>query len=122
MRYLEQIQFAHGGAGFCMSRSLATKMGNLIYKNINNVYMNCMHPDDVLMGAIVHFHGGHFTETQLLHSNYEDMRSIKPESLNDQISFGYKNNNTISINRTVKNDPTGFFSLHCMLFKDSEIC
>jgi hypothetical protein len=78
--------------------------------------------DDVMLGALVNFHGANITEVSEFHSHLENMISLNEESFKDQVSFGYTYKNTVSVSKVKKNDPTRMISLHCSLFPDFEIC
>ncbi|CAG0915904.1 unnamed protein product [Notodromas monacha] len=83
--------FATGGAGFCISRSLALKMmpiasGGKFISIGDRIRL----PDDVTMGYIIeHLLGQDLTVIKGFHSHLEPMKSISAEELPEQITFSY---------------------------------
>lgn len=74
------------------------------------VYDSFRWPDDVVLGAVVHFYGRNITKIPVFHSQYENMLSIfESETCKHQVSFSHIPSFNIS-------DATGFISLHCKLF------
>ncbi|CAG0883739.1 unnamed protein product [Darwinula stevensoni] len=121
--------FATGGAGFCLSRSLALKMvphasGGRFIRIGEKIRL----PDDVTMGYIIeHLLGKNLTVIEGFHSHLEPMQFLNPDSFHEQITFGY------NVNGTARNvlridgfstleDPTRFLSLHCFLFPEFAPC
>ena len=83
--------FATGGAGFCLSRSLATKMlpiaGGGRFETVGD---KIRLPDDVTMGYIAdHLLQTPLTVVEEFHSHLEPQRFITEHKLSDQISFSY---------------------------------
>lgn len=83
--------FATGGAGFCLSRSLATKMlpiaGGGKFETVGD---KIRLPDDVTMGYIAeHMLNTPLTVIDEFHSHLEPQRFISVDNLADQISFSY---------------------------------
>lgn len=122
--------FATGGAGFCLSRSLAEKMlpiaGNGKFVSIGD---KIRFPDDVTMGFIIeHMLKIPLTVLDQFHSHLEPMEFLRPETFQDQVSFSYakmKNDdwNIVKIDGfDKKTDPKRFFSLHCHLFPYYSFC
>uniref|UniRef100_A0A131XRV5 Putative fringe glycosyltransferase n=1 Tax=Ixodes ricinus TaxID=34613 RepID=A0A131XRV5_IXORI len=121
--------FATGGAGFCISRSLALKMlpiaggGKFI-----SIGEHIRLPDDVTMGYIVeHLLKKKLTVVENFHSHLEPMKFLKKEALSDQVTFSYsrfgKEMNVLSIDGfPYRVDPTRFLSLHCHLFPNFSFC
>ncbi|XP_053202888.1 fringe glycosyltransferase-like [Panonychus citri] len=114
--------FATGGAGFCLSRTLANKM--IPYAS-NGSFMEVGEkirlPDDVTIGYIIeHLLGINLTVVEQFHSHLEPMKFIRKEILKDQITFSYYEMNVVdvnSVNDTIDNleDPTRFKALYCHL-------
>nr|UZQ18782.1 Fringe [Doryteuthis pealeii] len=115
--------FATGGAGFCISRSLALKMmphagsGRLM-----NVGEKIRLPDDCTVGYII----GHILKKQLtieesFHSHLEALWLLRPFDLDRQVTFSYskygEKMNIVNVpGFTNKEDPTRLWSIHCHLF------
>lgn len=121
--------FATGGAGFCISRSLALKMMPLAGGGkFISVGEKIRLPDDVTMGYIIeHLLRKKLTIVEEFHSHLEPMRFISLDNLDNQISFGYSNYgtemNVLSIpGLPDRVDPTRMYSLHCRLFPASIYC
>lgn len=121
--------FATGGAGFCLSRALTLKMlpiaGGGKFINIGD---RIRFPDDVTMGFIIeHLLKVNLTVVDNFHSHLEPMEFIRPETLQDQVSFSYalmkKEWNVVKIDGfDTKTDPKRFYSLHCHLFPYFSFC
>ncbi|XP_039747304.1 LOW QUALITY PROTEIN: fringe glycosyltransferase [Pararge aegeria] len=121
--------FATGGAGICLSRSLALKMlpiasgGRFI-----SICESIRFPDDVTLGYIIeHLMEKNLTRLPELHSHLEQMKLLNPETFRDQISFSYsktsKGWNVINVpGFNYRYDPTRFLSLHCYLFPYFKYC
>ncbi|TRY68616.1 hypothetical protein TCAL_03222 [Tigriopus californicus] len=116
--------FATGGAGFCVSRTLALKMapyaGNGKFVETGDQFW---FPDDVTLGYIVeHLLGERLTVIPEFHSHLEPMKRIPPEEISQQISFSYISyngvQNVIDLPGPLPTDadPTRFYSLHCLLY------
>ncbi|KAJ0180368.1 hypothetical protein K1T71_003772 [Dendrolimus kikuchii] len=121
--------FATGGAGFCISRSLALKMlpvasGGRFISICESIRL----PDDVSIGFIIeHLLNKKLTLLPEFHSHLEQMKLLQPESFKQQISFSYsKHNDDWNVVNVAgfdtDYDPTRFLSLHCFLFPHSKIC
>ncbi|TRY69066.1 hypothetical protein TCAL_11281 [Tigriopus californicus] len=120
--------FATGGAGFCLSRSLALKMrpvaGGGKFELVGD---KIRLPDDVTMGYIAeHLLHTPLTVIEEFHSHLEPQRLIE-KSLDSQISFSYSKYgnemNTLVIEGfNDEEDPTRFKSLHCKLFPNFSWC
>ncbi|KAJ8722877.1 hypothetical protein PYW07_004057 [Mythimna separata] len=129
MRTSFSFWFATGGAGFCISRSLAFKMlpvasgGRFI-----SVCEGIRLPDDVTMGFIIeHVVKNNLTLVPEFHSHLEQMKLLPLETFRDQISFSYsgpkENINVINVpGFDTRYDPTRFLSLHCFLFPHFKFC
>lgn len=122
--------FATGGAGFCLSRSLALKMmpvasgGKFI-----SIGEKIRLPDDVTMGYIIeHLLRKPLTVIDQFHSHLEPMKFLRQDTFHDQITFSYSRYsrdemNVVKIdgfNRRI--DPTRFLSIHCFLFSYFSFC
>lgn len=122
--------FATGGAGFCLSRSLAEKMlpiaGNGKFVSVGD---KIRFPDDVTMGFIIeHMLKIPLTVVDQFHSHLEPMEFLRPETFQDQVSFSYAKMkkddwNIIKIDGfDEETDPKRFLSLHCHLFPYYSFC
>jgi len=117
--------FATGGAGFCVSRTLALKMAPYAadgrFVEAGNRFW---FPDDVTFGYIVeHQLGINLTVIPEFHSHLEPMADMKEDDLHNQISFSYtavegNKDNVLDIQGPFSPsiDPTRFYSLHCRLY------
>lgn len=121
--------FATGGAGFCISRSLALKMLPLAGRGkFISIGEHIRLPDDVTMGYIVeHLLKKNLTVVENFHSHLEPMKFLKKEGLSDQVTFSYskfgKELNVLNIDGfSPRVDPTRFLSLHCQLFPNFSFC
>ncbi|GBP76620.1 Fringe glycosyltransferase, partial [Eumeta japonica] len=83
--------FATGGAGFCLSRSMALKMlpiasGGRFISICERIRL----PDDVSMGFVIeHLLKKNLTVVNEFHSHLEQMKLLDRETYRDQISFSY---------------------------------
>jgi len=122
--------FATGGAGFCLSRSLAVRMlpvaGGGRFESVGE---KIRLPDDVTMGYISdHVLRTPLTVVKEFHSHLEPQRFLSAErDFDDQISFSYSKYgaemNVIEVDGFSKEeDPTRFMSLHCKLFPHFSWC
>ncbi|XP_047098976.1 fringe glycosyltransferase [Schistocerca piceifrons] len=122
--------FATGGAGFCLSRALALKMmpvasgGKFI-----SIGEKIRLPDDVTMGYIIeHMLQKPLTVIEQFHSHLEPMKFLRPDTIQDQITFSYSHYskdemNVVKIDGFDKRiDPTRFLSIHCFLFPYFSFC
>jgi len=121
--------FATGGAGFCLSRSLALKMKPLASGGkFISIGDKIRLPDDVTMGYVVeHMLRKQLTVIDKFHSHLEPMKFLKHSQLSDQISFSYSRYgqemnvlNLDGFNNQI--DPYRFLSLHCLLFPNFSFC
>jgi len=121
--------FATGGAGFCVSRTLAMKMAPFAvdgkFVEAGNQFWL---PDDVTLGYIIEQNLGlNLTVVPQFHSHLESMSSLTPDELESDISFSYllEDNkiNVVDVGGPFPPsvDPTRFYSLFCKLFK-AELC
>jgi len=121
--------FATGGAGFCVSRTLAMKMAPYAvdgkFVEAGNQFW---FPDDVTLGFIIeHKLGIPLTVVQEFHSHLEPMALLTKEELHTHISFSYliegTKSNIVPITGPFPPsiDPTRFYSLHCSLHS-AELC
>uniref|UniRef100_A0A2C9KU68 Fringe-like glycosyltransferase domain-containing protein n=1 Tax=Biomphalaria glabrata TaxID=6526 RepID=A0A2C9KU68_BIOGL len=121
--------FATGGAGFCISRSLALKMGpyaggGRFVTTAEKVRL----PDDCTVGYIIEYLlKNRLTVIEEFHSHLETLWLIRPHQLKKQITVSYSEYsskpNVINVqgfNST--QDPTRFLSLHCFLFPNFSEC
>ncbi|XP_077291970.1 fringe glycosyltransferase [Arctopsyche grandis] len=121
--------FATGGAGFCLSRALASKMipvasGGKFISIGDKIKL----PDDVTMGYIIeHLLGKPLTVVEQFHSHLESMKFLRRDTLHDQVSFSFSNHkdewNVVNVEGFDLNyDPNRFLSLHCFLFPYFSFC
>ncbi|XP_072044630.1 beta-1,3-N-acetylglucosaminyltransferase radical fringe-like [Amphiura filiformis] len=116
--------FATGGAGYCISRSLALKMspyasGGTFKSMCNRIRL----PDDVSIGFIIEtLLKQPLTRINKFNSHLQSLRTIKPDQLSKQITLSYgideKRINVVQIPNgaySETQDPTRFKSLHCLL-------
>jgi len=127
--------FATGGAGFCLSQSLASKMIPLIgggkFEDIGD---KIRLPDDVTMGYVAeHLLGVPLTVISDFHSHMEPHKALPGHDSNllaEGISYSYvlKEDSTMSNVLDIPDalpldeDPTRFKSLHCKLFSTFSWC
>jgi len=119
--------FATGGAGFCLSRSLAERMESLAADGkFSSVADKMRLPDDVTMGYVVELLAGvPMTKVTEFHSHLEPLRLVT--DLNKQISFSYSSYgsemNVVEVEGfSEEKDPTRFQSIHCHLFPEVRWC
>ncbi|NXK82105.1 MFNG acetylglucosaminyltransferase, partial [Amazona guildingii] len=122
--------FATGGAGFCISRKLASKMvpwasgrNFLITSELIRL------PDDCTVGYIIECKvGGHLLPNELFHSHLENLQLIPPSQLTQQVTLSYgvfeNKLNVIELSGpfSPQKDPSRFRSLHCHLYPDTSWC
>ncbi|XP_076003753.1 beta-1,3-N-acetylglucosaminyltransferase lunatic fringe-like [Genypterus blacodes] len=120
--------FATGGAGFCLSRGLALKMKP--WASGGNFMATAEHirlPDDCTMGYIVEgLLGVSLIRSALFHSHLENLPLVL--DVHKQVTLSYStmetNRNTVSLKGpfSIKEDPTRFRSVHCLLYPDTPWC
>ncbi|VDD94382.1 unnamed protein product [Enterobius vermicularis] len=120
--------FATGGAGFCLSRSLLTKMVSYIRNGgFEMLGEQLKLPDDITLGYLInHLLNVNLTFIQKFHSHLEPLQDIPGDDLRDQISLsagsyvkGERNLVNVPVIFSTKDDPRRFRSLHCFLYTDS---
>ncbi|XP_072319903.1 beta-1,3-N-acetylglucosaminyltransferase lunatic fringe-like [Eucyclogobius newberryi] len=120
--------FATGGAGFCLSRSLALRMepwsSGAAFMNTSDMIRL---PDDCTVGFIVEgLLGVALTRSPLFHSHLENLSTIT--DLHSQVTLSYgpledaRNTVTIRGAFSTQHDPTRLRSLHCLLYPDTPWC
>uniref|UniRef100_A0A1B6EG05 Fringe-like glycosyltransferase domain-containing protein n=1 Tax=Clastoptera arizonana TaxID=38151 RepID=A0A1B6EG05_9HEMI len=122
--------FATGGAGFCLSRSLALKMMPLASDGkFISIGEKIRLPDDVTMGYIIeHLLRKPLTVVDQFHSHLEPMKFLRQDTFHKQITFSYSRYSKDEVNVVkidgfdMRIDPTRFFSLHCFLFSHFPFC
>ncbi|GFO33208.1 beta-1,3-n-acetylglucosaminyltransferase [Plakobranchus ocellatus] len=121
--------FATGGAGFCISRSLALKMapyasGGRFMTTAEQIRL----PDDCTIGYIIeHLLKQRLTIINLFHSHLEALWLIKRHQLEKQVTFSYSKYsgklNVLNVDGfDVEEDPTRLKSVHCLLFPTFREC
>lgn len=126
------FRFGTGGAGYCISRSLALKMSPIASGGrFMSVCEGIRMPDDVAIGFVIEqLLKVNITEVPEFHSHLEQMKLLPLNKLRDQISFGFfwKKNYKDTVNAvnvpgfSARYDPTRFLSLHCFLFPYFQFC
>ncbi len=124
--------FGTGGAGFCLSSSLASKMAPKVAEGgLVGVCDRLRLPDDVAVGYVA----GQLKELTVIpefHSHLEPQRDLGGiADLERQISFSYSRwdsekefLNVLDLEGPwdLDQDPTRFYSLHCLLYPNVEWC
>ncbi|XP_075357307.1 beta-1,3-N-acetylglucosaminyltransferase manic fringe isoform X5 [Mycteria americana] len=122
--------FATGGAGFCISRKLASKMvpwasGGNFMSTSELIRL----PDDCTVGYIIECKvGGQLLPNALFHSHLENLQLIPPSRLTQQVTLSYgvfeDKLNVIELSGpfSPQEDPSRFRSLHCHLYPDTSWC
>ncbi|KAJ0051249.1 hypothetical protein NL108_016543 [Boleophthalmus pectinirostris] len=120
--------FATGGAGFCLSRSLALRMqpwtsGGAFMNTSDMIRL----PDDCTVGFIVEgLLGVALTHSPLFHSHLENLSTVT--DLRSQVTLSYSlvenTRNTVHITGgfSTQQDPTRLRSVHCLLYPDTPWC
>ncbi|XP_061868104.1 beta-1,3-N-acetylglucosaminyltransferase manic fringe isoform X1 [Colius striatus] len=123
--------FATGGAGFCISRKLASKMVPWASgRNFLSTSELIRLPDDCTVGYIIECKvGGHLLPNALFHSHLENLQLIPPSQLTQQVTLSYgvfeNKLNVIELSGpfSPQEDPSSRFrSLHCHLYPDTSWC
>ncbi|KAJ6658880.1 hypothetical protein lerEdw1_019516 [Lerista edwardsae] len=122
--------FATGGAGFCISRKLATKMAPWASGHNFLITSELIHlPDDCTVGYIIECRlGGRLVPSALFHSHLEDLQLIQRSQLTKQVTLSYgifeKKLNAIKLGSpfSQQEDPSRFRSLHCLLYPGTSWC
>lgn len=123
-----EFWFATGGAGFCLSRSLALRMEPW---SSDGAFMDTSEmirlPDDCTVGFIVEgLLGVGLIRSPLFHSHLETLGLLS--DLRSQVTLSYSllenSENTVSIRGafSTRHDPTRFRSVHCLLYPDTPWC
>ncbi|KAM6137009.1 LOW QUALITY PROTEIN: beta-1,3-N-acetylglucosaminyltransferase manic fringe [Pterocles gutturalis] len=122
--------FATGGAGFCISRKLASKMVPWASgKNFLSTSELIRLPDDCTVGYIIECKvGGQLLPNALFHSHLENLQLIPPSQITQQVTLSYgvfeNKLNVIELSGpfSPQEDPSRFRSLHCHLYPDTSWC
>ncbi|NXX13831.1 MFNG acetylglucosaminyltransferase, partial [Podargus strigoides] len=122
--------FATGGAGFCISRSLASKMVPCVSgRNFLSTSELIHLPDDCTVGYIIECKvGGQLLPNALFHSHLENLQLIPLSRLTQQVTLSYgvfeNKLNVIELGGpfSPQEDPSRFRSLHCHLYPDTSWC
>ncbi|NXJ68495.1 MFNG acetylglucosaminyltransferase, partial [Rostratula benghalensis] len=123
--------FATGGAGFCISRKLASKMVPWASgRNFLSTSELIRLPDDCTVGYIIECKvGGQLLPNELFHSHLENLQLIPPSRLTQQVTLSYgvfeNKLNVIELRGpfSPQEDPSSRFrSLHCHLYPDTFWC
>ena len=117
--------FATGGAGFCLSRSLITKMRTYVPNGgFELLCENLKLPDDIALGYLINYLlNVNLTVIPKFHSHLEPLYDIPTKNFHNQISFSagsYRadEENVVKVPEIypAKDDPQRFRSLHCFLY------
>ncbi|NXU52760.1 MFNG acetylglucosaminyltransferase, partial [Turnix velox] len=123
--------FATGGAGFCISRKLASKMVPWASgRNFLSTSELIRLPDDCTVGYIIECKvGGQLLPNALFHSHLENLQLIPSSQLTQQVTLSYgvfeNKLNVIELGGpfSPQKDPSSRFrSLHCHLYPDTSWC
>ncbi|NWU47983.1 MFNG acetylglucosaminyltransferase, partial [Dromas ardeola] len=123
--------FATGGAGFCISRRLASKMVPWASgRNFLSTSELIRLPDDCTVGYIIECKvGGQLLPNALFHSHLENLQLIPTARLTQQVTLSYgvfeNKLNVIELSGpfSPQEDPSSRFrSLHCHLYPDTSWC
>ncbi|XP_071586363.1 beta-1,3-N-acetylglucosaminyltransferase manic fringe isoform X1 [Heliangelus exortis] len=123
--------FATGGAGFCISHKLATKMVPWASgRNFLSTSELIRLPDDCTVGYIIECKvGGKLLPNTLFHSHLENLQLIPHSRLTQQVTLSYgvfeNKLNVIELRGpfSPQEDPSSRFrSLHCHLYPDTSWC
>ncbi|KAM9637634.1 beta-1,3-N-acetylglucosaminyltransferase manic fringe isoform 1-T1 [Morphnus guianensis] len=123
--------FATGGAGFCISRKLASKMVPWASgRNFLSTSELIRLPDDCTVGYIIECKvGGQLLPNALFHSHLENLQLIPPSRLTQQVTLSYgvfeNKLNVIELSGpfSPQEDPSSRFrSLHCHLYPETSWC
>ncbi|XP_060632989.2 beta-1,3-N-acetylglucosaminyltransferase manic fringe [Anolis sagrei] len=122
--------FATGGAGFCISRRLATRMVPWASGINFLITSELIHlPDDCTVGYIIECKlASRLVPSNLFHSHLENLHLIQNPQLTKQVTLSYgifeKKLNTIRLAGpfSSQEDPSRFRSLHCLLYPDTSWC
>ncbi|NXE18487.1 MFNG acetylglucosaminyltransferase, partial [Ardeotis kori] len=123
--------FATGGAGFCISRKLASKMVPWASgRNFLSTSELIRLPDDCTVGYIIECKlGGQLLPSALFHSHLENLQLIPPSQLTQQVTLSYgvfeNKLNVIELSGpfSPEEDPSSRFrSLHCHLYPNTSWC
>ncbi|NXE81170.1 MFNG acetylglucosaminyltransferase, partial [Cochlearius cochlearius] len=123
--------FATGGAGFCISRKLASKMVPWASgRNFLSTSELIRLPDDCTVGYIIECKvGGKLLPNALFHSHLENLQLIPSSRLTQQVTLSYgvfeNKLNVIELSGpfSPQEDPSSRFrSLHCHLYPDTSWC
>ncbi|KAG7486227.1 beta-1,3-N-acetylglucosaminyltransferase manic fringe-like [Solea senegalensis] len=125
-----QFWFATGGAGFCLSRSLAEKMspwasGSRFEQTSATIRL----PDDCTVGFIVEKRLGiSMVNCPLFHSHLENLLLVNHRSIPQQVTLSYgmfeNKMNSIEVKGrfSKEDDPSRFRTVHCMLYPLTSWC
>ncbi|NXT23839.1 MFNG acetylglucosaminyltransferase, partial [Syrrhaptes paradoxus] len=123
--------FATGGAGFCISRKLASKMVPWASgRNFLSTSELIRLPDDCTVGYIIECKvGGQLLPNTLFHSHLENLQLIPPSQITQQVTLSYgvfeNKLNVVELSGpfSPQEDPSSRFrSLHCHLYPNTSWC
>ena len=117
--------FGTGGAGFCLSRPLVSRMMEMV-EGIAITGDAIRLPDDVTVGYIAEVvMGVPLTQVETLHSHLEPLRRVERNMLEDQVTLSYSTyedgeRNVVGLEGIdYSKDPTTFYTIHCHIFPSS---
>uniref|UniRef100_A0A0N5AMK4 Fringe glycosyltransferase n=1 Tax=Syphacia muris TaxID=451379 RepID=A0A0N5AMK4_9BILA len=117
--------FATGGAGFCLSRSLLTKMNSYIRNGGFELLCELLKlPDDITLGYLItYLLNVNLTVVPKFHSHLEMLHDLRQDELHKQISLsagsyvtGEKNVVNVPELFDATDDPQRFRSIHCFIY------
>eukprot|EP00057_Strongylocentrotus_purpuratus_P008138 XP_011662612.1 PREDICTED: beta-1,3-N-acetylglucosaminyltransferase radical fringe isoform X2 [Strongylocentrotus purpuratus] len=114
--------FATGGAGFCISKALATKMMVYASGTFERMCQRVRLPDDVTIGFIIEvLLKKPLTKVQTFNSHLQQLARIPTKQLQNQLTLSYsiteKRRNVVNMVSIMSDDPTRFKSFHCTYFR-----
>ncbi|XP_048871247.1 beta-1,3-N-acetylglucosaminyltransferase manic fringe isoform X4 [Brienomyrus brachyistius] len=125
-----EFWFATGGAGFCVSRTLAEKMAPWASgPRFEQTSAAIRLPDDCTVGFIVERRlGVSLVHSPLFHSHLENLQLLLASHIPRQVtlSYGFFENKMNSVELkgifSVDDDPSRFKTLHCLLYPLTHWC
>uniref|UniRef100_H2YCT2 Fringe-like glycosyltransferase domain-containing protein n=1 Tax=Ciona savignyi TaxID=51511 RepID=H2YCT2_CIOSA len=127
-----RYQFAHGGAGCCITRPLALKMRPWCGRTkLVKTQMETQMNDDCALGFIITaLLKVDITLSDLLHSHYEDLSLLNPNTFTEQVALAWGRDNVVDLKHLktpakifdIQQDPSRFYTLHCMVYPSADFC
>nr|CAB3265541.1 Fringe 1 [Phallusia mammillata] len=127
-----KFSFATGGAGMCISRSLAMKMSPWCRRgSLLETSDKLRFPDDCTIGFVITNRlGVNLTHSPLFHSHLEPLSRIPSDDLKKQVTLSYQTSSSGSNIINFKHwklfnssfDPTRLYSFHCSRYPTTHFC